>query len=93
MNINILIVEGEFPTGVNSPLSNWRPSDWRTWVNCKSLLEAVSIASHRHIRDRGGVASKVQFHIFAYDLDEWPDKPRYLYGQTLLAEPDQALVQ
>lgn len=62
MTIHIQTFKGKIPDRI-------RPDDWKPWLNCNDREEAVKLACHRHIRNRGGLlhGEKLAVHVLAYE--------------------------
>lgn len=58
-----------------------RPSDYMPWLNCKSLGEALQMAVHRHLRNRGGLQPGEHYEFTAAGYDE--KAPRHENGAPI----------
>lgn len=63
MTIHIQTFEGEQPASVDS-------GRWKPWLNCDSRDEAVRLAAHRHILNRGGVLHGETFALHVLSFEE-----------------------
>ena len=54
------------------------PGLWTPWKNCESASETASLAAHRHVRQRGGIAPDEALRVYVYVAP--PDENLYPNG-------------